>query len=268
MPINQIEQRMRAIEYFRDTPIPDLHNEYERFNASEPRDKDKVLDRFGIKLSSTNLGNILYIHKGAKRAPSEAEFRFSGSNNAAILDKDCTYAGMLQFIQDDNLAVIFGGQSKLGLNGGIRSGSTLIWGKRSFAFGVTVAVQSNTVCTIGDDCLFSSGIWMRTTDHHSIIDLNTLKPINSPEDVTIGNHVWIGQDCLVLKGVRIGDGSIIGARSTVASYVPKTELWAGSPARMLKSNVSWIGSHPVPDPSELQELFVLLKLDHLKDQTS
>lgn len=53
--------------------------------------------------------------------------------------------------------------------------------------------------------------------------------------VTIGDYVWIGMNCLILKGVTIGEGAIIGAGSVVTRDVPPFCLAAGSPARVLRS---------------------------------
>ena len=53
-------------------------------------------------------------------------------------------------------------------------------------------------------------------------------------DTVIGNDVWIGQDALILPGVRIGDGAIIGARSVVGSDVAPYSIVAGNPARLIR----------------------------------
>lgn len=53
-------------------------------------------------------------------------------------------------------------------------------------------------------------------------------------DVVIENDVWIGMNCLILKGVKIGSGSIIAAGSVVISDVDPASLYAGNPARKIK----------------------------------
>ena len=52
--------------------------------------------------------------------------------------------------------------------------------------------------------------------------------------VNIGDYAWIGMNCLILKGVTIGEGAIIGAGSVVTRDVPPFCLAAGSPARVLR----------------------------------
>ena len=53
-------------------------------------------------------------------------------------------------------------------------------------------------------------------------------------DTVIGNDVWIGQNAVILPGVRIGDGAIIGASSVVGSDVAPYTIVAGNPARPLR----------------------------------
>jgi acetyltransferase-like isoleucine patch superfamily enzyme len=53
-------------------------------------------------------------------------------------------------------------------------------------------------------------------------------------DVTVGNDVWIGQDALILSGVTIGDGAVVGARSTVTRDVEPYMICAGSPALAIR----------------------------------
>jgi acetyltransferase-like isoleucine patch superfamily enzyme len=54
-------------------------------------------------------------------------------------------------------------------------------------------------------------------------------------EVVIENDVWIGMNCTILKGVKIGSGSIIAAGSVVTSDVDSNSLYAGNPARKIKS---------------------------------
>ena len=53
-------------------------------------------------------------------------------------------------------------------------------------------------------------------------------------DTVIGNDVWIGQNAVILPGVRVGDGAIIGANSVVGSDVAPYTIVIGNPARVLR----------------------------------
>jgi virginiamycin A acetyltransferase len=50
----------------------------------------------------------------------------------------------------------------------------------------------------------------------------------------VGNDVWLGLECCILPGVRIGDGAIVGARAVVTKDVPAYAVVAGSPARVVR----------------------------------
>ena len=52
--------------------------------------------------------------------------------------------------------------------------------------------------------------------------------------IQIGSNVWIGMNCIILKGVKIGDGAIIAAGSVITKDVPSWTIFGGSPARLIK----------------------------------
>jgi hypothetical protein len=54
------------------------------------------------------------------------------------------------------------------------------------------------------------------------------------ETVEIGNDVWIGDEALIARGVRIGDGAVVAARSVVLHDVAPYEMVVGNPARVLR----------------------------------
>lgn len=54
------------------------------------------------------------------------------------------------------------------------------------------------------------------------------------EPVQIGNEVWIATDVFVAPGVRVGDGSVVGARSSVLHDLPPGKICYGNPAEPIK----------------------------------
>lgn len=52
--------------------------------------------------------------------------------------------------------------------------------------------------------------------------------------IVIGDYVFIGARCMILKGVTIGDRSIVAAGSVVTKSIPADELWGGVPAKFIK----------------------------------
>lgn len=117
--------------------------------------------------------------------------------------------------------------------------STMAFGKDCYLNGCLHAIASERQSIIvGDDCLMSFGIWMRTADPHLLYSCDTHKRINGSESIFIGDHVWLGQDSMILKGSRIGSGSILAAKALLSGKnVPSNQCWGGVPARMVSNNV-------------------------------
>jgi len=103
--------------------------------------------------------------------------------------------------------------------------------------------------TIGDYCLISWNVVLMDTyrmpfdaikRREELRLVPTRKPRVASADVPskpiqIGANVWIGFDVCVLPGVKIGEGSVIGARSVVAADVPPYTIAAGNPARIIRN---------------------------------
>ena len=53
-------------------------------------------------------------------------------------------------------------------------------------------------------------------------------------EVTIGDHVWVGGNVVILPGVTIGNNVVIGAGSVVTKDLPDNALAAGNPCRVLR----------------------------------
>lgn len=105
---------------------------------------------------------------------------------------------------------------------------------------VRIFMNEESQIKIGHSCLLAScDIW--SSDMHSIIDLDSDRRINTADDVVIGSKVWIGHEALILKGSKIGSGSVIAARSVVTSSTKclENELVAGNPGRVVRSRIKW-----------------------------
>jgi acetyltransferase-like isoleucine patch superfamily enzyme len=87
---------------------------------------------------------------------------------------------------------------------------------------------------IGHDVAIAENVTIRDSDNHSIVGG---KSQTAP--IIIGDHVWIGLNTIILKGVTIGDGSIIAAGSLVNKSIPPNCLAAGVPAKVIRENVAW-----------------------------
>lgn len=131
--------------------------------------------------------------------------------------------------------------SDSGVNGkcriDVRDTATLIIGKNVGISDVTITCHE--YIKIGDNVLIGVGAQIKDTDNHS---LNPNHRLNAELDwknkntlpIIISENVFIGANAYILKGVKIGKNSIIGAGSVVTKDVPENQIWAGNPAKLIK----------------------------------
>lgn len=87
--------------------------------------------------------------------------------------------------------------------------------------------------------------YTKTTNHSFLYnDYSKIKPLNYRgydryiKECIIGNDVWIGCNVTVLRGVKIGNGAVIGANSVVTKDIPSYAIAVGSPAKIIKYRFS------------------------------
>lgn len=87
--------------------------------------------------------------------------------------------------------------------------------------------------SIGEGTLIGAGSLLCDSDMHGFPLDQGHPPVVAP--IHVGDRVFIGAGCTILKGVTIGDASIIGAHSLVNRDIPPGVLAAGNPARIIRS---------------------------------
>lgn len=102
----------------------------------------------------------------------------------------------------------------------------------------SIVVQHKKV-EFGREWLLSWDVLLMDSDFHKIYDKDG-KCINEPANITVGNHVWVGCRCLILKGAIIPDNTVIAANSLVNKPLEaEHSLFGGQPAKELRRNISW-----------------------------
>lgn len=88
---------------------------------------------------------------------------------------------------------------------------------------------------IGANTMLGANVIITDSDFHPIEPAarHSLEGVRSCE-VIIGRNVFIGANAIILKGVTIGENSVIGAGSVVTSSIPANTIAAGNPCRVLK----------------------------------
>ena len=107
--------------------------------------------------------------------------------------------------------------------------------------GVEISMSGKSEITIGEDCMFSWGIIIKTTDSHGIFDKNSGERINKQKTpLVIGEHTWVGQDVSIAKNVHIAPNTIVGMKSVVGGkFAEEYTCIAGNPAKVIKKDVVW-----------------------------
>src|SRR5947209_13191158 len=174
----------------------------------------------------------------------------NASGNIVVFGENCTAIGTVHFRGNKNVAIIGGPDSgRTPLHLPLYANEQLFfWGQGATSNTTTfVLAYDHTRVLVGEWCMFSASIMVRTGDEHAIFDATTGETVNPGKDVIFEPHVWVGYGAAVMKGVTVGFGSIIGAHSVVTESVPRKCVVAGAPARIIRENVSWASQRTVAD---------------------
>ena len=87
---------------------------------------------------------------------------------------------------------------------------------------------------IGDNCQMAPNVAIYTAGH-PVHPFARNSMYEYGIEVTIGDNVWIGGNCVVMPGVHIGEGSVIGAGSVVTRDIPARSVAAGNPCRVIRA---------------------------------
>lgn len=157
--------------------------------------------------------------------------------------------------------VSFGGKASIG------HGSKLsIRGDLTLGSDFNMTAESTIVCAkdirFGNDCLLSWDILVMDTDEHPLFGLGTSghetsghgtsghetsghgtrddERINPDKPIIVGNHVWIGCKCVLLKGAEIPDNTVLAAGTLLTSaFSGEQQVIGGNPPSVLKRDVCW-----------------------------
>ncbi|MDN3584450.1 acyltransferase [Mucilaginibacter flavus] len=120
----------------------------------------------------------------------------------------------------------------------VSKNAELIFGD-DFSASAEVTIIAEKRIVIGNGTGISWQTQIMDTDFHYIADENGVV-INEPTEIIIGNKVWIGCRCNILKGSLIPDGCVVGSGSLITKKLSgENNIFGGNPTRILKSNITW-----------------------------
>lgn len=87
---------------------------------------------------------------------------------------------------------------------------------------------------IGRNCVIAAGVHIMDSNGHEVYSLDRTKGCDEPEEIVIGDNVWIGLNAIILKDTHIGNNSVVAAGSVVKGDFPPYAVISGNPAQIVK----------------------------------
>ena len=134
--------------------------------------------------------------------------------------------------------VSFGGKASIGHGSKISVRGNLCLGD-----GFNMTAESTIVCAkeirFGNDCLLSWDILVMDTDEHPLFNKDNER-INPDKAIQVGNHVWIGCKCVLLKGAEVPNNTVVAAGTLLtSSFTGEHQVIGGNPPTALKHDIRW-----------------------------
>lgn len=172
--------------------------------------------------------------------------KFVGAGSKVIIEKGCVFNNTNITIDSDSQVFIKNtglpgiNNTNISMEGSPNSLLEIGKGFSTWGCFFGMANEANLSVKIGDNCMFSSGIIIRATDGHTIIDKLSRQVINHASPVILGKHVWVGENATILKGSHISDNSIVATCAVVTKkFVKPNVVLAGNPAIIVKTGIEW-----------------------------
>ncbi len=154
-----------------------------------------------------NQPSLIRIRKGG-------ELRFEKNVKLGFRDSPYFYSGYIQIrLESEDSTVSIGKNTILNNNASLFCG--------------------NAEIQIGADCLIGPNFYCSNSDGH-MLDPDRRRERPQASTVKLGDNVFIGAHVIILKGVEIGENSVIAAGSVVTRSFPSNSIIGGNPAKLIR----------------------------------
>lgn len=179
-----------------------------------------VIDGVLVNVSYDIVGDNNEINIGKNTRINNTFIYIRGDHHKIIIKESCYIGEGELWIEDDHCSLI------------IHNNTTI----EKAHLAVT---EPFSVLEIHKDCMIAKHVEIRTGDSHSIIDMQSGKRINRAANVILKEHVWVGAHAKILKGVTVGNNTVIATGAIVTGDIPPHSIAAGIPAKVIKTNTDW-----------------------------
>lgn len=190
--------------------------------------------------------------------------KYLSNINARILKHRVTLQGKQYdkylFSQDSSVSLVDGSTNKDIVLGD----KVWMWGRLASQSGGKISLgnyskigHGTSICAvesikIGDYTAIADNVHIMDNNNHPVNpDYRKFMRINGDDEsrlwkhsdhkaIIIGENCWIGRNVSILKGVTIGDNSVIAANSVVTKSIPANCIAAGNPAKVVKTDINEI----------------------------
>ncbi len=179
-------------------------------------------DTPGSEFSSSTVefagtGNVLFVEDGTRLR--NTRLRFLGNDAVIHLRKSHGFLRLIATVFEESVFYLGPGAT--------------------FTSEARVLPTERKHVIVGRDAMFSSRVAFRTADPHLIYSVESRERVNPSDSIWVGDHVWLGEDTLLLKGAKVGSGSILAARALITKKIPSNSTAAGVPGRIVSKGIFW-----------------------------
>jgi acetyltransferase-like isoleucine patch superfamily enzyme len=178
-------------------------------------------------------GNKIFKHRSARIEQGGGRILFGNTRHPFRVPP-----GFIRLEEDAKLIITGDVDIADGVMIGIGPGATLEIGENT-TINTNARVGVKESIRIGRNCTISAEAGIMDTDVHFILDHEGNK-MRATAPIEIGDHVWIGTRCTILKGTRIESGAVIRSNALVQGRIPAKSVVEAKRPHVMPFNVEWV----------------------------